>query len=386
MEYPRILKLHELLEEKSHFLLGPRSTGKSFLIQKELSEKALTIDLLQTEIFMKLMANPSLLEKIIEGHDFSKTQKRWIVIDEIQKIPALLNEVHRLIEKKKWTFLLTGSSARKLREAGVNLLGGRARKTQLFPLTYKEFKYDLLKRLKYGGIPRVLNSKNPEEELFDYVDLYLKEEIYAEALIRKLPPFIKFLRLAAQYSTEQIVYSNIASDVGNISASNIKNYFDILEDSLIGYTLPAWKEAQTRKSASKSKFYFFDSGITLALSGQFELNENSNLFGKLFEQNIINEINAYNIYNRKRKVLSYWQSKHKNEVDLLIGEEIAIEIKASSQVNTKKHLKGLRALEEENLFKKFYLVSQDPIDRKEDNINLCHWSSFLTKLWNHEIF
>lgn len=376
MELERLLNLPDLLTRKSFFLFGPRATGKSTLIKRQLSETATVIDLLDSRLYLRLLGSPHDLESIIySGH---KTE--IVVIDEIQRIPELLNEVHRLIENKKITFLLTGSSARKLRRGKANLLAGRVWESRMFPLTWKEITdFNLDKFLHYGGLPAVYLSNYPDEELDAYVNTYLKEEIMAEGLIRKLPPFSRFLRSIALASGEMINFTKLANDC-QVPPSTVTEYVGLLEDTLVGFLLPAWTESRKRKAISTAKFYFFDPGVTHMLAGTRTLDRNSHLYGKSFEQFIGMEIRAYLSYRRKKRELAYWRSTHGYEVDFLIGIETAIEVKASQKVSG-RDLRGLKVLKEENIFKNYILVSQDPINTRDDNFQALYWRKFLDDLW-----
>jgi len=376
MEYQRVLNLKNLLSKKSFFLFGPRATGKSTLIKKDLAKSAMVIDLLNSRFYLRLLDSPYDLESIINSRD----KNEIIVIDEIQRVPELLHEVHRLIENEKITFLLTGSSARKLRRGKVNLLAGRAWEARLFPLIWKEIPdFDLDRYLLYGGLPSVYSSEYPVEELDAYVNTYLKEEIMAEGLIRKLPPFSRFLRSIALSNGEMINFSKLASDC-QVPPSTVTEYVGLLEDTLVGYLLPAWTGSQKRKAIRTGKFYFFDPGVTHTLARTQTLDRNSHLYGKSFEQFIGMEIRAYLSYKRIKHQLSYWRSVHGYEVDFLIGTNTAVEIKAS-QKTVKRDLKGLKALEEENIFKNYILVSQDPVNTKDKNIQALYWEKFIEDLW-----
>ena len=258
--YKRILSLPNLLEMKSHFLFGARATGKSTLIKAQLKNEATVFDLLERDTYKRLLQEPSLLEKA----DPSKI----IVIDEIQKIPSLLDEVHRLIQKNNTTFLLTGSSARKLKRGSSNLLAGRAWQANLFPLVSREITdFDLERYLTRGGLPQAYDSKYWQKELKAYISLYLREEVAAEALTRNLESFSEFLDLAALSNGQEINYQSFASDCG-VSLNTIKNYFDILEDTLIGIKLPAFTKTKKRKAITRSKHYLFDTGVVNALLNQ----------------------------------------------------------------------------------------------------------------------
>ena len=380
----RILKISALLDQKSHFLFGPRGTGKTTLIKQELSDKAVLIDLLRSGVYRSLSAHPEQLEEMIESQ-ITDLDKKWVVIDEVQKIPSLLDEVHRLIEEKKWRFLLTGSSARKLKSQNVNMLGGRARKSEMFPFAYPEFeKWNLSERLLYGSLPIINDSKQPREDIEAYVDTYLKEEILQEGIIRKLEPFSRFLTVAALSSGELINFSNVGSDA-QVAASTVAEHFQILVDTLMGFRLEPWVKSRKRKAIMTAKFYFFDCGITNALAEVKSIDRNSDLFGKRFEQMLIGEVRAYNSYFRRHSSLSFWREKHGLEVDLLVDQDIAIEFKATARVSDRDQ-KGLRALKEEKVFKKYYLISNDPVSRLKDGIQMLHYEKFLKLLWSEKIF
>ena len=303
-----------------------------------------------------------------------------MVIDEIQRIPELLNEVHRLIESKRVTFLLTGSSARKLRRGRANLLAGRVWQARMYPFIYRELNdFDLDRYLLYGGLPAVYLSAYPEEELDAYVNTYLREEIMAEGLIRRLPPFSRFLKTLALANAELLNFTKIGADA-QVPPSTVTEYVTLLEDTLVGFLLPAWTESKKRKAIKTAKFYFFDPGVTHILAGTETIERNSNLYGKSFEQFICMELRAYLSYRRKRLPLTYWRSKNGHEVDFLLGTTTAIEVKASTRV-TNRDLKGLRYLADERVFRHYILVSQDPTNARIDNYRLLHWETFLNDLW-----
>ncbi len=383
VEYERILNLRKLLQQKSFFLFGPRATGKSTLIEKQLPD-ARIYDLLDANVFSRLMRNPSLLEEEnkIKARN---TVAPIIVIDEIQKFPPLLDEVQRLMRKHRWTFLLTGSSARKLKRGAGNLLAGRAWMAELFPLVSVEIpEFDLLTYLNRGGLPQVYGSDNPREELENYISLYLKEEIQNESLTRNLPAFSAFLDAIALSNGEEINFESFANDCG-VSPVTAKNYVQIIEDTLIGFSLKGYTKTKKRKATSRIKHYLFDGGVVNTLCHRGEIFPKSELFGKAMEQFIIQEIRAYLSYKRIRKELSYWRSVSQFEVDLIIGQDMAIEIKATPQVS-EKHLKGLRALKEEGQIKNFTLVSMDEsIRQTQDSIFIYPWKEFLSRLWNNQL-
>jgi len=375
MEVTRYLQLAPLLEMKSFFLFGPRATGKTTLIRQQLAETATVIDLLDSRNFLKLSSAPYELEPLIAA-----SPADYVVIDEIQRIPELLNEIHRLIESHGLTFLLTGSSARKLRRGKANLLAGRAWDARMFPLIYREIPdFDLNRYLRYGGLPAVYLSEYPEEELDAYVNTYLKEEILAEGLIRRLPPFSRFLKTIALANGEMLNFTKLANDC-QVPPSTVTEYVGLLEDTLIGFLLPAWTESKKRKAIKTGKFYFFDPGITHILAGTETLDRNSNLYGKSFEQFIWMELRAYLSYTRKKLALTYWRSKNGHEVDFLLGTQTAIEVKSTKKISN-NDFKGLKYLKEEGVFQNLILVSQDPVSTRADNILTIPWQKFLTNLW-----
>lgn len=377
MKVQRILNLPSLLQKKSFFLLGPRGTGKTFLVREQLGAEAIAIDLLHSDYYLRLSAAPHLLEAIVEAGQ----PKAYVVIDEIQKIPQLLDEVHRLIEGRRWKFLLTGSSARKLRRGSANLLAGRAWTAELFPLSWREMPhFDLERLLRYGGLPAVYLGEDPEEELQAYARTYLYEEIQAEGSVRKLPPFSRFLRTAALSNGQILNFTTIGSDA-QVSPSTVREYYQILEDTLVGFMLPAWTESKSRKAASTGKFYFFDTGVVNTLAGTRTVERNSDLYGRCFEHWLAMEIRAALSYRRSAATFRFWRSRQGNEVDFLLGSDCAIEAKATTQVQ-RRHAAGLYAIKDENVFRRYYLVSQDTIEQTSDGIRFVHWRTFLEKLWS----
>jgi len=382
MDIRRILNLKSLLKKKSFFLFGPRQVGKSYLIKKQLSDCALIINLLDNELSYRLQQDPSYLKALIDSK--TKNQK-YVVIDEIQRIPELLNWVHLFIEAKKITFLLTGSSSRKLKRKNVNLLAGRAWNAELFPLSWYEIPaFSLKKRLLYGSLPSVYLSKEPLEELKAYITNYLIAEVQTEGLVRKLPQFHSFLKGAALSNTQILNFSKIGNDYG-LPPSSVRDYYEILQDLLIGFMMNPWKKSQKRKAVSKSKFCFFDIGLAHVLCDVKMLNEYSDFYGRSFEHFIACEIKTYLSYFRKDEPLQYWQSRYGHEVDFIVGDHTAIEVKSSKRIS-KSDLKPLKMLSEEKSFKKFFIVSRDEISAKFDSIYSLHWKIFLKKLWNHQIF
>lgn len=370
--YKRKLNLTELLALKSFFLFGPRATGKSTLIRTQLPD-AQVFDLLDRATFRRLLADPSLI-----GQGATNGP---IVIDEIQKIPTLLDEVHRQIESKGRTFLLTGSSARKLRRGAANLLGGRAWTAELMPLCYPEISdFELTRYLTRGGLPMAYQSSHWFEELDAYVGNYLQDEILAESLTRNIEAFSEFLTMAARSNGEEVNLQSFASDCG-VSQNTIKNYFQILADTLIGFSLPAYTKTTKRKAITRAKYYLFDVGVRNRLCDIESIAPKSDSFGRAFEHFIIMEMRAFNSYFRKKFRMQYWRSTSQFEVDLVIDGKMALEIKGVNQVMD-KHLKGLRALKEEGRFPAYGVVSCDPEIRKtDDGIVIYPWQKFLESLW-----
>ena len=366
--YPRQLNLIDLLNQKSHFLFGARGTGKSTLIDSFFHQE-LIFDLLDDEIYQRLIKSPKIIEESISSPD------QIVIIDEIQRLPKLLNEIQRLMRTHENKFLLTGSSARKLKRGSANLLAGRAWEAHLHPLTMQEIDdFDLVKYLNIGGLPHVYLSKYPTKEIKNYINLYIREEIIAEALTRNMEYFLSFLDTIALSNGEELSFQGIANDSG-VPPRTVQNYVQILEDTLLGFQLKPFNKSKKRKAISRSKFYFFDLGVVNQLANRGEIKKGSEMFGKAFEHFIIREIKSRLSYYENDKHLYYWRSTSKFEVDLVIGQKIAIEIKATENVN-KSHLKGLKALREEGLIQSYYVISNDRINRTIDGINIIHWQSF----------
>ncbi len=375
----RQLDLNSKIKKKSHFLFGPRSTGKTKLIEFSFKKNTLYINLLDHLIYHRLLKEPSLLRQLI-----AKNHK-IVVIDEIQKLPVLLDEVHNLIEKTDLKFLLTGSSARKLKRGQANMLAGRAWACYLFPLTWKELgaHFNLEKYLNRGGLPQIYFSDHYIEEQQAYAQIYLKEEIQAEALVKRFDHFSRFLDVAALCSGEELNYESVASDC-SVPARTVNNFFEILEDTLLGFSLEAFQKTKKRKAVKRAKFYFFDVGIAGFLSQRGLLKPKSELWGKAFEHFIIQEVRAYISYRNNRKSMHYWRSLDQYEVDLILDNKVAIEIKSTSSVQL-KHLKGLLKLAEEKIMEKLILISEDPLERNLAGVNLYQWESFLQNLWAGKI-
>ncbi|MBI4677462.1 MAG: ATP-binding protein [Elusimicrobia bacterium] len=374
MAYERLLSLKKLLELNSFFLFGPRGTGKSYWIRRSLPEVKV-FDLLDADVFERLLRRPRQLGEEISSQD------SWVVIDEVQKLPAILDEVHRLIETRQVRFLLTGSSARKLRRTGVNLLAGRAWEAGFFPLCSAEIPdFDLMRYLNRGGLPRAYLSASPKDELQTYARLYLSEEIKAEALARKIGNFARFLDVMALQNGKELHYQNISCDAG-VPTRTIESYIQVLKDTLVGFELMPFAGGSKRKAITRSKFYFFDVGVTNALARRGEVLPGSALFGECFEHWLILEVRAFLGIRRQDAAMRYWRTKTGFEADLVVGDALAVEFKATRQV-AERHLKGLKALREEGVVKGFAVVSLDPEPRTVDGIRILPWAKFLEALWH----
>ena len=369
----RYLSLSELLAKKSHFLLGPRQTGKTSLIRETMPHCRI-YNLLDFETFLRLNQNPSRLREELKGY------KGNVVIDEIQKLPSLLDEVQILIEEQKLHFLLTGSSARKLRRSGVNLLGGRARTIQMHPLSSFELgdQFDLMRAINFGTLPAIYFSEDPELDLRAYAGEYLKEEIAAEGLTRNVPAFSRFLETAALCNGQIINYQSISSDAA-VPRTTVQEYFSILKDTLIAEEVEPWRKTKKRKAVSTSKFYFFDVGVANHLQHSGKIAQKSKLFGDAFEAFIFQELAAYRDYI-SRGTLNYWRSEDNYEVDFVLDENFAIEVKGTSRLS-KDDFKGMRALQAEKAMKTHIIVCLESAPRDVDGIRVMPWERFLNDLW-----
>ena len=369
----RLVDLNVLLKKKSHFLLGPRQTGKTLLIHHTL-KNVRVYDLLDSETFLSLSRAPGRIAEELQPQD------RIVAIDEIQRLPELLNEVHRLIETRGIRFLLTGSSARKLRRGGINLLGGRARTKYLHPLTYKELNehFDLFLAIERGTIPSIYFSDDPRADLQAYAGSYLQQEILAEGATRNIPAFSRFLRVAALCNATRVNFTNVANDA-QVARTTVYEYFEILKDTLLLYELPAWRKSKKRKPLVSSKFYFFDVGVVAALQGR-EFRAGTPEFGEALETYLMHELNSFSDYI-SGEPLSYWRSTSGFEVDFIIGDHTALEVKAKKNISP-NDIKSLRMLAEERKLKRYLCVSMEPRRRKVGNIDILPYKDFLDLLWD----
>ena len=375
----RLITIPEL-QEDSVFLWGARQTGKSTLL-KSLFPEARYYDLLLPDVYSRLQRRPDLLIQELD----QANQDNLVIIDEVQMLPQLLNAVHWLIVNRNLRFLLCGSSARKLKRLGANMLGGRAIKRQLFPLVSSEIPdFDLIKAANNGMLPRHYLINDPWNRLEGYIGNYLQQEIEAEALTRNLNSFSRFLEAAALTDGEMVNFNNIATDCG-ISANTVKGYFEILQDTMIGYMLPSFGKAQKRRIIKAPKFYFFDVGIVNYLCNRRKMEPGSVDFGHALEHLVFQQMVAYLSYSRSRKMLSYWRTASGYEVDFIYGDaEVAIEVKSSQEIQS-RHLKGLKAFKEEYPEARAIIVSLDVAYRKINQVEVWPATQFFKALWNGDI-
>jgi predicted AAA+ superfamily ATPase len=367
-------------ENHSIFLWGARQTGKSTLL-KEIYPNAIWFDLLLSDVYERLSKNPSVLRETI----LAQPDTNLVIIDEIQRIPELLNEVHWLITNEKKQFVLSGSSSRKIIRGGYNLLGGRALRYELYPLVSSEIpNFDLLRALNNGLLPRHYLAANAKKLLSAYIGNYLKDEIAAEAKIRNIQSFSRFLEAAAFSNGEMVNYTNIAADCG-VSAPTVKEYFQILEDTLIGRFVPSYQKKPKRRVITAPKFYFFDVGIVNYLLKRGKIEIGSEVFGNAFEHFIYHEIYAHSQYSGLEYPISYWRTASQIEVDFILGDnEVAVEVKSTTNVSS-RHLSGLKSFAEEYKTKQLILVCNEPMPRLVDGVLVLPWKDFLQRLWAGEV-
>jgi predicted AAA+ superfamily ATPase len=363
------------------FLWGPRQTGKTTLL-KQVFPKGRLYDLLDTSLAAELLLRPRLLREQVLAE-----RPEVVLVDEVQKIPALLEEVHWLLENTATTFVLCGSSARKLRRKATNLLGGRAIDCTLFPLTSEEIgAVNLDKLLNHGALPVHYLLPDPKPLLKAYVNNYLKEEIIDEAVTRNIPAFARFLEIVGLTHGQQHNYANVARESG-VSASTVRNYYQILIDTLLGFELAPWRRRKKRRLVETAKFYLFDIGLANQLTPEVRsITPGTDLYGRAFEHFLINEVRAYLSYRRLDHEISYWRTRTGHEVDLIVGNMLlACEFK-SSQNTRSTDLRGLRALLQEHTPGRAILVSRSESLRKtEDGIELWPWQEFCSRLWGDKL-
>jgi len=371
---------------KSFFLFGPRQTGKSTFVKSLLTPRDLYIDLLPQREFLSYAKTPGRIREEILAH-LERYDDPLCVIDEIQKIPSLLDEVHELIESKGVRFILTGSSARKLRRGGANLLAGRAYTYRLFPLTFSEIgpSFDLNLALRVGTLPVLWESPNEDarEFLRSYAETYLKEEVAAEGLVREIGPFAQFLDIAAANDGETVNFNNIARECA-VSSKTVQQYYQILEDTFLATRIPAWNRSKRRRLVSHPRYYFFDTGVTNVLSHTMADPLDPRTVGRRFEQFVIGQIAAFAHYRRLDLQLYYWRTNHGAEVDLLVcdGNRIryALEIKSSQHI-AMETLSGLRSFLEDNPDVPAYVLGKEQKRRKlQNNVRIMNWHDFIVEM------
>jgi len=378
--YKRYLDLKGLSKKKSFFLFGPRQTGKTFLL-KQTFPSAKTYNLLLADQFSTISRRPSIIREELLALKASPVMP--VIIDEIQKLPVLLDEVHNLIESHGFRFILTGSSARKLKRSGANLLGGRAWTRHLFPLVSHEIPdFDLLRAINFGTLPHVYQSQFPSEELNAYCGTYLREEIQAEGAVRRIENFSRFLQVASLVNAELLSFESVSRDAA-VAARTVRDYFSILEDTLIGTMLHPFKRMIHRKAVSSVKFYLFDVGVANQLAGRTNIAPKTELFGKSFEHLIFTELRAWLDYTSDGRPLTFWRDYNGHEVDFVIGDEVAIEVKSTESV-TEKHLKSLKMFSDDIKIKRKIVVSLDSFPRTLGGVSIVPWREFLSRLWSGE--
>ena len=377
--YHRIFDIENRLDE-AMFLFGGRQTGKSTLL-KERFPKAVYIDLLKSDVRNRFKQHPE---------EFRESLLRYppetlVIVDEIQKVPDLLDEVHWLMVEKELWFILSGSSARKIKKSGANNLGGRAIPETLFPLVSAEIPdFDLERAVQNGMIPRHYMVANARNRMRAYIDLYLKEEIIEEALVQNVDEFVRFMEVAAIMDGEILNYENVASDC-EVSANTVKAYYKILVDTLLGFEVPAYRKVIKRKLYKSPRFYYFDVGIANHLTKRYHLAPKTPEYGHAFEHLIMQEIVAYLGYTNSDEELTYWHTYENLEVDAVIGDaRVAIEIKSKEHID---HVdkKGVTEFAKEHPDTKQIIVSRARISRRSGDVDLYYVTDFFKALWAGEI-
>lgn len=372
---------------RSAFLWGPRKVGKTTLLRERFPE-SITFDLLRTDVMLDFLRRPSLLRERLQAEDPRRLESP-VILDEIQKVPALLDEVHWLIENTALRFILCGSSARKLKRGHGNLLGGRAWRYELFPLVTPELEdagdIDLTRILNRGTIPAHYLQEQYRRSLDAYVQDYLKEEVFDEGLTRNQPAFSRFFDAIGPGHGELTNYANIARDCG-IDAKTVKAYYQILVDTLLGRFVEPFSRGHGRQVIAKAaKFYLFDVGVAGFLARRGEVRAGSEPYGKAFEHFIFTELAAHSSYSGQRYEIRFWRTKSGLEVDFILGEgAVAIEAKASDRVDS-RHLRPLRAFIEEHAPRAAFVVSNEPVERLVAGIRIVPWRDFLKNLWSGKI-
>lgn len=380
-------RLLKLSESNSFFLFGARGTGKSTLLRQRIGaqKSILTLDLLKPAVEDAYRIDPDELARQARG----PSKFDWIVIDEVQKLPKLLDVVHSLIEETGQKFALSGSSARKLKRGAANMLAGRAFVHRLHPFTSVELgsAFDLNQALEWGLLPKVVGFQDPSDKrefLKAYALTYLKEEVQAEQLVRNLDPFRSFLEVAAQMNGKIVNFSKIARDVG-VDTTTVQNYYSILDDTLLGFFLPSFHQSIRKRQAQAPKFYFFDSGVVRALSRSLDIgvSPRTSQYGELFEQFVILEIRKLADYGRKDWSFSFLRTKDDAEIDLVIDRPgaklICLEIKSTDNLRP-DDLRGFSALSGAVPNSEAWCFSNDPRSKRIDHVNCVHWQDGLRQI------
>ena len=382
--YRRALAL-DLPARQSAFLWGPRKTGKSTLLAERFPHSA-RFDLLETRTFLELTREPWLFAERVLALD-AERRARPIIVDEVQKVPALLDEAHRLIERHGLAFVLCGSSARKLKRGGANLLGGRAWRFELHPLAWPEVpQLDLLRALNRGLVPQHYDAARHRRALAGYVEDYLKEEVFNEGLTRNAPAFARFFDALGFCHGQVLNFSNVARDCG-VDAKTVREYFQILVDTLLGVFVEPFSRRRSRAVITRApKFYLFDVGVAGHLSGRRLERAAGPEFGSALEHFVLMEIRAWRSYRERDVPLRYWRTKSGLEVDFVLGRdaEVAIEVKGTRRVRP-GDLRGIRAFCDEHRPRGAVVVSNDPAPRRTGDIDVLPWRAFLERLWGNDL-
>lgn len=377
--YRRIFDIENRLDE-AMFLFGGRQTGKSTLL-KERFPKAVFIDLLKSDVRNRFKQHPEEFRERLLRYP----PETLVIVDEIQKVPDLLDEVHWLMVEKGLWFILSGSSARKIKKSGANNLGGRAIPETLFPLVSAEIPdFDLERAVQNGMIPRHYVVANARNRMRAYIDLYLKEEIVEESLVQNADEFVRFMEVAAIMDGEILNYENVASDC-EVSANTVKAYYKILVDTLLGFEVPAYRKVIKRKLYKAPRFYYFDVGIANHLTKRYHLAPRTPEYGHAFEHLIMQEIAAYLGYTNSDEELTYWHTYENLEVDAVIGDaRVAIEIKSKEHIDHDDK-KGVTEFAKEHPDTRQIIVSRDRISRRSGDVDLYYVTDFFKALWAGEI-
>lgn len=380
---PRILDI-DLPRGQSAFLWGPRKTGKSSYLKDRFPD-SIVFDFLRTDVFLELSKSPWLLREQLAAKNQDLLQSP-VILDEVQKVPAVMDEIHWLIENRGLSFILCGSSARKLRRGKANLLGGRAWRFEMFPLLTREIAdFDLLRALNHGLIPIHYLQENYRRSLRAYTIDYLKEEVFAEGLTRNIPAFSRFFDAMAYSHGELTNYSNIARECG-VDSKTVREYYQILVDTLMGRRVEPFKRRQSRQIIMRTpKFYLFDVGVAGALVKRHMAEKRGEAFGRAFEHFIFMELAAYNSYEEMDFEINYWRTKSGLEVDfVLAGGEVAIEVKGSHRID-RRDLRPLLAFMQEYSPRAALVVCNVREEAIHQGIRIIPWRKFLVDLWAGQI-